>query len=449
MGRPAALPIDPFLPGIVSALREHRALVVEAPPGAGKTTRIPPALLDAGWSEGGEIIVLQPRRLPARLAAERVARDRGERVGQSVGYTVRFAEEAGPQTRLRFVTEGILLRRLLSEPTLPGVAMVILDEFHERHLASDLALALLRRLQRTQRSDLALMAMSATLDADPVCVFLGGCPLVRSEGRLFEVAVDYLSQPDARALADQVASAVGRLLREGLDGDVLVFLPGAAEIRRSTEKLKPLVEAHDLLVVPLHGDLSPTEQRRAVEPADRRKIILSTNVAETSVTIDGVVAVVDSGLAHIAAHSPWTGLPRLALGKISQASAIQRAGRAGRTRPGRALRLYTQHDFESRRRHDQPEIARVDLCEALLILAALGVHEPESFAWFEAPDAPTLQSGRDLLRRLGAVDHRGELTATGHEMLRFPVHPRLARLLVEGERRGVGEEAAADRKSVV
>ena len=445
MGRPgpALLPIDSLLPGIVSALRQHQSLVIEAPPGAGKTTRVPPALLDAGWGEHGEIIVLQPRRLPARLAAERVAYERGERVGQSVGYTVRFAEEAGPNTRIRFVTEGILLRQLLGQPTLPGVEVVILDEFHERHLASDLALALLRRLQQTQRRDLCLLAMSATLEAEPVRGFLGDCPLLRSEGRLFEVALEHLPQADARPLPDQVSSGVRRLLQEGLDGDVLVFLPGASEIRRTAEKLRPLADAHDLLLVPLHGDLNPAEQRRAVDPADRRKIILSTNVAETSVTIEGVVAVIDSGLARIAAHSPWSGLPVLSLGKISQASAIQRAGRAGRTRPGRALRLYTQHDYDSRRSHDQPEIARVDLCEALLTLAALGVREPENFDWFEAPDALALQSAQELLRRLGALDPKGELTPTGHEMLRFPVHPRLARLLVEGERRGVGEEAAA------
>jgi ATP-dependent helicase HrpB len=418
-------------------------LVIEAPPGAGKTTRVPPALLAAGWGDQGEIIVLQPRRLPARLAAERVAHERGERVGQSVGYTVRFAEESGPNTRIRFVTEGILLRQLLSRPTLPGVAVVILDEFHERHLASDLALALLRRLQQTQRPELSLLAMSATLEAEPVRGFLGDCPLVRSEGRLFEVALEHLPQADSRPLPDQVSSGVRRLLQEGLDGDVLVFLPGASEIRRTAEKLQPLADAHDLLLVPLHGDLNPAEQRRAVDPADRRKIILSTNVAETSVTIEGVVAVIDSGLARIASHSPWSGLPLLSLGKISQASAIQRAGRAGRTRPGRALRLYTQHDYDSRRSHDQPEIARVDLCEALLTLAALGVREPENFDWFEAPDALSLQSAQELLRRLGALDPKGELSPTGREMLRFPVHPRLARLLVEGERRGVGEEAAA------
>jgi ATP-dependent helicase HrpB len=417
--------------------------VVEAPPGAGKTTRVPPALLDAGFGQRGEIVVLQPRRLPARLAAERVASERGERTGETVGYTVRFAEEAGPHTRIRFVTEGILLRRLLSEPRLPGVEVVILDEFHERHLASDLALALLRRLQLAERPDLGLVAMSATLEVEPVCEFLGDCPLVRSEGRLFDIVLEHLAQPDMRPLADQVASAVRRLYQEGLDGDVLVFLPSAAEIRRASEKLALLAETRDLMVLPLHGDLPPAEQRRAVEPASRRKVILSTNVAETSVTIDGVVAVIDSGLARIAAHSPWSGLPVLAVSKISQASAVQRAGRAGRTRAGRVLRLYTKPDFDSRRPYEIPEIARLDLCEALLTMAALDIRDPEGFDWFERPAAPALEAAHDLLRRLGALDDQGKLTDTGQQMLRFPVHPRLGRLIVEGERRGVGEDAAA------
>jgi ATP-dependent helicase HrpB len=445
MGRPrlAALPIDPLLPGIAASLRAQGAVVIVAPPGAGKTTRVPPALLDAGFGQRGEILVLQPRRLPARLAAERVASERGERTGETVGYTVRFAEEAGPHTRIRFVTEGILLRRLLGEPKLPGVEVVILDEFHERHLQSDLALALLRRLQLGERPDLGLLVMSATLDPEPVCEFLGDCPLVRSEGRLFEISLEHLPQPDARPLADQVASTVRRLCQEGLDGDVLVFLPGAAEIRRASEKLASLAQTRDLMLLPLHGDLPPAEQRRAVDPADRRKVILSTNVAETSVTIDGVVAVVDSGLARIASHSPWSGLPVLAVSKISQASAVQRAGRAGRTQPGRALRLFTRSDFDSRRPHEIPEIARLDLCEALLTLAALGVHDGEGFEWFEPPAASGLQAAHDLLRRLGALDGQARLTDTGQQMLRFPVHPRLGRLIVEGERRGVGEEAAA------
>jgi ATP-dependent helicase HrpB len=431
-----------LLPSIVSALEHSVNLVLEAPPGAGKTTRVPPALL-AHLSGGGEIVVLQPRRLPARLAAERVAEERGEEVGQTVGYTVRFEEVAGPRTRLRFMTEGILLRRLLADPVLRGVSVVILDEFHERHLATDLALALLRRLQRTQRPDLRLVVMSATLDGEPVREFLGDCESLRSEGRSYPVGVDYLDAPDDRPLGERIASAVRRVHQEGEGGDVLVFLPGAGEIRRAAEALELFARTQNLLVLPLHGDLSPADQHRAVTPAGRPKVILSTNVAETSVTIDGVVAVIDSGLARIASHSPWSGLPRLAVAKISQASAIQRAGRAGRTRPGRALRLYARHDFESRRPFELPEVARLDLSEAVLTLAGMGVRAANRFEWFEAPGAAALQAAVALLQRLGAIDAREGLTETGRHMLRFPAHPRLARLLVEGERRGAGEDAAA------
>jgi ATP-dependent helicase HrpB len=450
------LPIDPLLADAVAALRDGPALVIEAPPGAGKTTRVPAALLDGGLAERGEILVLQPRRLPARLAADRVAFERDERTGETVGYTVRFEDVAGPRTRLRFVTEGILVRRLLGDPQLAGVAAVVLDEFHERHLATDLSLALLRALQRGPRPDLRLVVMSATLEADPVREYLGGCPLLRSEGRAFPVDIQHLGEGDApldRAggggrgpmLADQVAAAVRRVIQEsdGGAGDVLVFLPGAAEIRRAAEALAPLATARGLLVLPLHGDLSPAEQNRAVRPADRPKVILSTNVAETSVTIDGVVAVIDSGLARLASHSPWTGLPTLTVEKISQASAIQRAGRAGRTRPGRAVRLYSRHDFESRRGFETPEIGRLDLAEALLTVHALGGRDPERFAWFDPPPMAALAAGGELLRRLAAVDRGGGLTEIGRRMLRFAVHPRLARLIVEGEARGVGGPAAA------
>ncbi|MBN2574959.1 MAG: ATP-dependent helicase HrpB [Deltaproteobacteria bacterium] len=436
------LPIDPLLPEIVAGLARSASLVVEAPPGAGKTTRVPPALLaDRGLA--GEIVVLQPRRLPARLAAARVAEEMGEPVGKTVGYTVRFEDVGGPGTRIRFMTEGILLRRLLAEPALPRVSAVLFDEFHERHLESDLALALLARLQRTSRPELRLVVMSATLASEPVREFLGDCPVARSEGRAFPVDVEHQDVPDHRPLADQVASAVRRLHQEGRNGDVLVFLPGAGEIRRATVALEPFARAKGVLLLPLHGDLPPSEQRRAVTPAAQPKVVLSTNVAETSVTIEGVVAVVDSGLARIASHSPWSGLPRLAVGKISQASAIQRAGRAGRTAPGRALRLYGRHDFASRRPFEIPEIARRDLSEAVLTLAALGVRDASRFEWFEAPGAAALEAATALLHRLGALDGQGGLTAIGQSMLRFAAHPRLARLLAEGERLGVGQEAAA------
>lgn len=436
------LPIDPLLPDIAAKLREATSLVIEAPPGAGKTTRVPPALL-GDFARLGEMVVLQPRRLPARLAAMRVADELGEELGQTAGYTVRFEDKSGPRTRIRFLTEGLLLRKLLSEPTLPGVSLVVLDEFHERHLATDLALALLARLQRTARPELRLLVMSATLDGEPVREFLGNCPSVRSEGRVFPVDIEHTGDDDERPLPDRIASVVRRLLQDNLQGDILVFLPGAGDIRRTAEALGPLAQAKDLLILPLHGDLSPGEQKRAVTPADKRKVILSTNVAETSVTIEGVSVVIDSGLARIASHSPWSGLPKLAVAKISQASAIQRAGRAGRTGPGRAIRLYPRHDFDGRRPFEVPEIARLDLSEALLTLAALGITDVHRFDWFEAPGAASIEASRALLRQLSAIDGQGALTAIGRRMLAFPVHPRLARLLVEAERRQVGDEGAA------
>ncbi|HZH30026.1 MAG TPA: ATP-dependent helicase HrpB [Pyrinomonadaceae bacterium] len=437
------LPIDSLLPEIVESLRATPRLVVEAPPGAGKTTRIPPALLDAGLAPGGEILILEPRRIAARLAARQVAAERGERVGEGVGYEVRFEKATGARTRLKYVTEGILMRRLLSDPQLSNVSVVILDEFHERHLEADFALALLKRLQQQTRPDLRIVAMSATLNAEPIARFLGDCPALRSEGRRFEVGVEHLTRPDDRPLAAQVQGAVRRLLDEGLDGDVLVFLPGASEIRRALEACAPLADAFDLLALPLHGELSLAEQDRAVRPAARRKIILSTNVAESSVTIEGVVAVVDSGLARVAEHSPWSGLPAFSVGRISRASAVQRAGRAGRLRPGRALRLYTAQDFNARAPYDVPEILRSDLAAAALELHAHGVADLNSFDWFEAPPAHALAQAETLLQSLGALDAARKVTPIGRRMLRLPLHPRLARVVVEAEQRGVARAACA------
>ncbi|MDQ1560228.1 MAG: ATP-dependent helicase HrpB [Pyrinomonadaceae bacterium] len=435
------LPIDALLPEVVASLRDTPRLVVEAPPGAGKTTRLPPALLDAGLAGAGEILVLEPRRIAARLAARRVADERGEELGETIGYQVRFESVGGARTRLKYVTEGILLRRLLNDPQLPKVSVVILDEFHERHLESDLALALLKRLQQQTRPDLRLVVMSATLDAAPVARFLGACPTLRSEGRRFEVEIEHLASPDERPVAVQVQAAMRRLLGEGLDGDALVFLPGAAEIRRAAEACAPLAAEFDLSVLPLHGELSPAEQDRAVRPADRRKLILSTNVAESSVTIPGVVAVVDAGLARVAEHSQWSGLPTFSVTRISRASATQRAGRAGRTRPGRALRLYTAQDFNARAEYETPEILRADLTEATLELHAAGVGDLHNFEWFEPPPARALEQAETLLRGLGALDGGRKVTVAGRRMLQLPLHPRLARVLIEAGSRGVAAAA--------
>jgi ATP-dependent helicase HrpB len=435
------LPVDEILPAAVETLRRGRSLVVEAPPGAGKTTRLPPALLDAGLAGGGDVLVLEPRRLAARMAARRVAEERGERLGETVGYQVRFEEVAGRATRLRFLTEGVLTRRLLADPQLEGVGCVVLDEFHERHLQADLALALLKRLQKTTRPDLKLVAMSATLDAAPVARYLDDCAVLRSEGRRFDVAVEHLARHDERPLEVQVEAAVRRLVSEGLDGHVLVFLPGAAAIRRAQAECERAAAENGLLVLPLHGELPAAEQDAAVRPTERRKLILSTNVAETSVTIEGVAAVVDSGLARVATHSPWSGLPRLVVSRVSRASAVQRAGRAGRTRAGRCLRLYTAQDFGARPEHETPEVRRLDLAEAVLELRAAGVNDLRQFEWFEAPQPEALEAAETLLRRLGAVDVKGGVSGLGRSMLRLPLHPRLARIVVEAASRGVAREA--------
>ena len=427
----ASFPIAPLLPEIRNTLAAQARLVLEAPPGAGKTTRVPPALLSL-WP--GDVLVLEPRRLAARLAARFVAAAHGEPVGATIGYQVRFEEMAGPTTRLRFLTEGVLTRRLLTNPLLDGVAAVVLDEFHERHLEGDLALALLRRLQRTRRPDLRLVVMSATLDAAPIAAYLGDAPVLRSEGRRHPLEIEYTPH-SAAPLEQQVAAALERLAaRGGLPGHVLVFLPGAAEIRRALGACAALAQRHGWLALALHGDQSPEEQDRAVGPSARTKVIFSTNVAESSITIDGVAAVVDSGLARVAGHSPWSGLPTLDVQRISQASANQRAGRAGRTGPGRALRLYPLEDFVRRPAQDAPEIARADLAPVALLLDAMGAGPVAALDWLDAPPAAHIAQAEALLHDLGATG------ATAREMARYPLHPRLARLIVEARRRGVAED---------
>jgi ATP-dependent helicase HrpB len=436
-----ALPIDATLPEIAAVLRSSNGVVVCAPPGAGKTTRVPRVLFQAGFAQSGEILILEPRRIAVRLAAARVAEELGEGLGETVGYSIRFETLAGPKTRIRFITEGILSRRIVRDPRLENVSTVILDEFHERHIATDLALAFLRRLQRETRPDLKLVVMSATLDAAPIVEFLGGVPISATEGVRFEVSLEYEDGPRDQPLHEKVAAATSRLLKEGLDGDVLIFLPGAAEIRMAAEALQALAARGDLLILPLHGDLPAAAQARAVRPAKQRKLILATNVAETSVTIPGVAAVIDSGLARVASHSAWTGIPSLHLVRVSRAAAIQRAGRAGRTRAGRVVRLYTRHDFESRPERDLPEIQRADLAESALTLHGAGIRDLRSFAWFEPPPEPALSAAEDLLSQLGALGTSGALTETGRQMLRFPLHPRLSRLILEGEKSGVIRQA--------
>ncbi len=420
------LPVDILLPEILQALKTNRSLVLEAPPGAGKTTRVPPALLS---QFPGEVLVLEPRRLAARLAARRVASELGERPGETAGYQVRFEDVSSARTRVLFLTEGILTRRMLGDFSLQRASVVILDEFHERHLESDLALALLEHLQRTARPDLRIIVMSATLNAAPIARYLGNCPILRSEGKLFDLAIEYTPY-SASPLEDQVCQAVERLVDSRLTGDVLVFLPGAAEIRRAARAISSLAERAKLLVCPLHGDLSPAEQDRAVSPASRRKIILSTNVAESSVTIEGVTAVIDSGLARVATDSPWTGLPSLEVRRVSQASATQRAGRAGRTGPGRVIRLYTADDFHRRPAADTPELLRRELSHLILQLRAMRVKD---LHWLDAPPEAALAAAESLLDRLKATP----------EMADLPLPPRLAKLVTEAARLGAPGKGCA------
>ena len=444
------LPIDLLIPQILDIIGRQRNLVLEAPPGTGKTTRVPPALLSIAKSG---VLVLEPRRIAARMAARRAAEELGERPGETVGYQVRFEDVSSVRTRLRFLTEGVLTRRLMSDPELKGVNIVVLDEFHERHLDADLALALLRRLQQSARPDLKIVVMSATLDAAPIAEALDQCPVLRSEGRLFDLKISY-SPPSNAPLEDQVAAALPAALRQ--IGDVLVFLPGAAEIRKAIRACQPIAAREGLLLLPLHGDLSSQEQDHAVLPASQRKVIFSTNVAESSITIDGVTAVIDSGLARIASDSAWTGIPELTVARVSQASATQRAGRAARTGPGVVIRLYTAEDFHRRPKQATPEIGRRELSQTILDLRAMGIGDIASLPWLEPPPAAAVAAAESLLRRLHALDESGRLTVTGRRMSTLPLHPRLACLIVEGVARNAGDLAcraaavlsAGDRVSV-
>ncbi len=427
--RKPALPVDAILPEIIDSLKLRPNLVIVAAPGAGKTTRVPPALLGM---VSGDVVVLEPRRIAARLAARRVASELGEQVGETVGYQVRFEAAIGPRTRLRFVTEGVLTRRFLSDPELKGVAAVVLDEFHERHLDSDLALALLKRLQRS-RPELRIIVMSATLDAAPVSQYLDACPVVRSEGKLFDLSIKHLPYSPEPVDA-QVRNAVEMLIAEKHSGDTLVFLPGALEIRRAMRECGALARSAGLLMLPLYGSLPPGEQDRSLAPAPQRKLILATNVAESSITVEGVTAVIDSGLARFASYSHWSGLPTLQIGRISKASASQRAGRAGRTAPGRVLRLYTEEDYSRRLEHDVPEILRSDLSQLCLVLRAIRIGHVADVEWLDAPATVAVERAESLLDRLGAT---GDMAK---QLARYPLPPRLSRILVEALERGVEDD---------
>jgi ATP-dependent helicase HrpB len=425
------LPIDALQDGLVAACGRVRRLVLRAPTGSGKSTRIPQMLLDLNLVQG-QIVVLQPRRIAARLLAARIAQERGVRLGGEVGYQIRFERVESTQTRIKFVTEALLLRQMASDPELKGIGAVVFDEFHERNLHSDVALALARRLQETHRPDLLIMAMSATLDTEGVAKWLGSAETLAADGRAYPVQIEYTHLPrnSTRPIWDAAAEQVRRVLREESEGDILVFMPGSYEIMRTIGAVRNLPESGGVDILPLYGELPPEEQDRAVKPSPGRKVIVATNVAETSLTIPGVRAVVDAGLARIARFDPHRGIDTLLVEPVSQASAEQRAGRAGRTGPGRCIRLWSQTDHEARPLREVPEIKRVDLSETILLLLTSGWGEAATFPWYEKPDDKALQRALTVLADLGAVDAQGKLSALGRRMSVFPAHPRYARMLL-------------------
>lgn len=431
------LPIEEVRNEVENAIAVPGAsLVVEAPTGSGKSTQVPQMLLDGGIA--GEIVVLQPRRIAARMLAVRVASERRGKLGDEVGYQVRFERVVGPRTRIRFVTEGVLLRQMLSDPDLARVGAVVFDEFHERHLDGDVGLARCRQLQQTSRPDLTLVVMSATLEASSIEAFLAPCQRIVSQGRTFSVDIRYRPQGGRDTPVWEKMARAGREVaqQEGIQGHFLFFLPGAFEIRKTVDCLKREKWARELDIHPLYGDLPPQQQDAAVAPSTRPKAIVATNVAETSLTIDGVRVVIDSGLARTANFDAQRGLNTLTIEPISQASADQRAGRAGRTAPGICVRLWGETHHQARTPQEVPEIHRLDLAETALHLKKLGISDLDAFPWFERPIPTTLQRALRLLADLGAIDSEtGSITDIGKRMADFPVSPRYARLLVEAERR--------------
>ena len=436
-----SLPVDEALPRLKAVLAERPAAVLVAPPGAGKTTRVPLALLDAAWLGGRKIIMQEPRRLAARAAARRMAATLGEAVGETVGYRVRLDSKVGPRTRIEVVTDGLFLRMLQDDPSLEGVGCVIFDELHERGLETDLSFALVRESQQALREDLRVIAMSATLDPGPVSERLGGAPLVESAGRMFPVDTRYLDREASGRFEDAVANAVRNALTQE-SGSALVFLPGVGEIRRVEERLQGL--AANIDVAPLYGDLSPADQDRAISPspAGRRKVVLATSIAETSLTIEGVRIVIDGGLMRVPRFSPRSGMTRRETVRVSQASADQRRGRAGRLEPGVCYRLWTEEAQRGLLTFTPPEILDADLAPIALELAAWGVSDASTLPWLTPPPASALATARALLLETGAIDSGGAITPHGRTMVRLGQHPRLAHLVLKGRELRQGKVAA-------
>ena len=458
-----SLPIWQLHSEIVTSVNHNSSLVLIAPTGSGKTTQVPQMLLDdparaeAHASGRDRIVILQPRRVAARTVAARVAWERHCPLGSQVGYQIRFDDRTSLGTRICFVTEGILLRWLQDDPGLSDIAVVIFDEFHERNLLSDVALALARRLQQSRRPDLKIVVMSATLDAAPVASYLGGCPVLVSEGKAFPVEIRHLDLPDERPIAEQASDVVARIVESDDAGDILVFMPGMAEINATLAACRATRLREPLAMIPLHGELQPEEQDLAFAPNRLRKLIVSTNVAETSVTIDGIVHVIDSGLARVARYDAERGIGTLLLEPISRASAEQRAGRAGRTAPGVCHRLWTESGHLNRPERNTPEIQRSDLAEVVLLLHSFGIADATRFNWLDQPDPQAVARAEKLLRTLGAIGEQtdpspirhppsairnSDLSPIGWQMLRLPMHPRYSRMLVEASRFGCVPAAA-------
>jgi ATP-dependent helicase HrpB len=419
------LPIDAVLGEVRAALAGRSSAVLVAPPGAGKTTRVPLALLEEGWLGNRKILVLEPRRIAARAAAERMAQSLSEAVGGRIGLRARMATKAGPRTRIEVVTEGVFTRMILDDPELGGVGAVLFDELHERSLDADLGLALALDCQRGFREDLRIVAMSATLDDARVAQVLGGAPVIASEGRAFPVETRYLGRDAHARVEDQVADAVMRALRAET-GSILAFLPGQAEIRRVEERLRERIDDPAVVLAPLYGAMDMKAQDVALQPAPRgrRKVVLATSIAETSITIEGVRVVVDSGLARVPRFEPDVGVTRLETVRVSRAAADQRRGRAGRTEPGVCYRLWDERQTQSLAAFAEPEIRSADLAGLLLDCADWGATDPRALAWIDPPPAAAVDAAREELTRLEALDADGRITAVGRRLRSLPLPPR-------------------------
>ncbi len=432
----AQLPIYQIKEAFLNAVSESRQIILQAPTGSGKSTQIPQFLLENNILGNGQAVILQPRRLAARLLSKRVAEERFSPLGREIGYQIRFENKTSRETKIRFVTEGILLRQLLSDPQLKGINAIVFDEFHERHLETDLALALAKKLQASSRPDLLIVVMSATLQTSLLEQYLPGAKLLTTEGRTFPVTHSYvpLGAGNQRPIWEVANDAVKKWVQTNTKGDILIFMPGGFEIRKTIDALNSNFALKDWLILPLYGDLPPDQQDAAVATYRKRKIVVATNVAETSITIDGILCVIDSGIARVASYDTHRGINTLLLEKISRASADQRAGRAGRTAPGDCLRLWSNKDHESRSEQELPEIKRIDLSETILLLKSCGIDNLTTFDWIEPPTEIALKKATTLLTDLGALHPENEvITPTGKRMVDFPAHPRYARMLLAAE----------------